>query len=125
MVTAGEDIPAVITSIYKGEDDCMTVEKIFELAGIPALLVVICMYYGIRLIVTKDATTIRGRNQAVLKDEKAYAVEAGKLMLFFGAATLIMGILLFVNINIAVAEIIVCTVILGILWKRMNDKYGC
>lgn len=103
----------------------MTMDKFVELAGIPALLFAVCMYYGIRLIITKDATAIRGRNQTALKDEKAYAVMAGKLILFFGAATLIMGVLLFVDTVIAVVEIIISTTVMGILWKRMNDKYGC
>lgn len=103
----------------------MTVEKIIELAGIPVLLFVVCMYYGIRLIVTKDATVIRGRNESALKDEKAYAVSAGKIILLFGAATLGMAVLLLININLAVAEIIIGTTIMGILWKSMNDKYGC
>ena len=44
--------------------------------------------------------------------------------LFFGAATFLMAILVFVNVYVAVAEIIICTVILGILWKRMEDQYG-
>ena len=45
-------------------------------------------------------------------------------MLFFGAATFLMAILVFVNVYVAVAEIVTCTVILGILWKRMEDQYG-
>ena len=48
----------------------------------------------------------------------------GKLLLFFGAATFLMAILVFVNVYVAVAEIVICTVILGILWKRMEDQYG-
>ena len=60
----------------------------------------------------------------LLKDEEAYCKAGGKLMLFFGAATFLMAILVFVNVYVAVAEIIICTVILGILWKRMEDQYG-
>ena len=48
----------------------------------------------------------------------------GKLILFFGVGTLLMAVLIFVNIYAAVAEIIICTMIMGVLWKRMNDKYG-
>ena len=47
-----------------------------------------------------------------------------EVLLFFGAATFLMAILVFVNVYVAVAEIIICTVILGILWKRMEDQYG-
>lgn len=99
-------------------------EIILEQAGIPLLLFVICMYYGIRLLVLQDVKGIRGKDQPPVKDEKAYAKEGGKLILFFGGATFVMAILTFVNMYVAVAEIVVCTVVMGVLWKRMNDKYG-
>lgn len=102
----------------------MSIQVILEQAGIPLLLFVICMYYGIRLIVMQDVSAIRGKKLGPVKNEKAYAKEGGKLILFFGAATFLMAILMFVNLYIAVAEIIICTLILGILWKKMNDKYG-
>ena len=108
----------------KGVVIVMSLGVIFEQAGIPLLLFALCMYYGIRMIIMEDASLIRGKNKEPLKDEKTYAKEAGKLMLFYGGATFVMAILVFVNLYVAVAEIIVCTVILGILWKRMNDKYG-
>ena len=97
----------------------MTVDTIIEQAGIPLLLLVICVYYAIRLIVLHDSQAIRGKHKPPVKDEEAYCKAGGKLLLFFGAATLV-----FVNVYVAVAEIIICTVILGILWKRMEDQYG-
>ena len=102
----------------------MTVDTIIEQAGIALLLVVICVYYAIRLIVLHDSQAIRGKNKPPVKDEEAYCKAGGKLLLFFGAATFLMAILVFVNVYVAVAEIIICTVILGILWKRMEDQYG-
>lgn len=102
----------------------MTLEYILTQAGIPLLLFVICMFYGIRLLVVQNASDIRGKNKEPLKNEKEYAKGAGKLILFFGVATLIMAALLFVNVHAAVAEIIICTIIMGILWKQMNEKYG-
>lgn len=102
----------------------MTVEYFLEQAGIPLMLFVICMYYGMRLMILKDVSAIRGKNKDPLKDEEGYAKEGGKLILFFAAATLVMAVLVFINLYVAVAEIIVCTIILGILWKRMNEKYG-
>lgn len=102
----------------------MTVEYFLEQAGIPLMLFVICMYYGLRLLILEDVSAIRGKNKEPLKDEQGYAKEGGKLLLFFGGATLVMAILIFVNLYVAVAEIIVCTIILGVLWKRMNDRYG-
>ena len=88
--------------------DYMTTDQILETAGIPLLLFVILIYYGMRLWFMKDS----------------YAKCAGKLMFFFAVATLVMMLLLFWNTYVAVAEIIICTVILGILWHNMNAKYG-
>ena len=101
----------------------MTVDAIIEQAGIPLLLLVICVYYAIRLIVLHDSQAIRGKHKPPVKDEEAYCKAGGNLMLFFGAATFLMAILVFVNVY-GSGEIIICTVILGILWKRMEDQYG-
>lgn len=102
----------------------MTAEIFLGQAGIPLLAFVVCVYYGIRLIIFRDISMIRGKNKGPVKDEKAYCLGAGKLILFFGGAALVMGLLVFVNIYAAFGEITVCTLIMGILWKRMNDKYG-
>ena len=88
------------------------------------LLFVILIYYGMRLWFMKDISAIRGKNKPPVKDEENYAKCAGKLMFFFAVATLVMMLLLFWNTYVAVAEIIICTVILGILWHNMNAKYG-
>ena len=65
----------------------MTVDAIIEQAGIPLLLLVICVYYAIRLIVLHDSQAIRGKHKPPVKDEEAYCKAGGKLLLFFGAAT--------------------------------------
>ena len=100
--------------------DYMTTDQILETAGIPLLLFVILIYYGMRLWFMKDISAIRGKNKPPVKDEENYAKCAGKLMFFFAVATLVMMLLLFWNTYVAVAEIIICTVILGILWHNMN-----
>lgn len=102
----------------------MTIGMILEQAGIPLLLFVICMYYGIRLLVSQDANLIRSKDKEPVRDEKAYARASGKLFLFFAAATLIMAVLLFVNLYAAVGEIIVCTLIMSVIWKHISNKYG-
>ncbi len=101
----------------------MELGYILEQAGIPLLLFVICMYYGIRLWVTKDASLIRPKGQELPKNEAAYAQAGGILLIYYALATLVMAILLFVNLYAAVAEIIVCTILLGVFWKRMDSKY--
>ena len=102
----------------------MTTQTIIEQAGIPLLLFVICMYYGLKLMILQDVSTIRGKNKEPVKDEKAYAKKGGALILFFGFATLVMTFLIFVDLYVALAQIVICTIIFGVLWKKMNDKYG-
>ena len=57
----------------------MTTQTILEQAGIPLLLFVICMYYGLKLMILQDVSTIRGKNKEPVKDEKAYAKKGGAL----------------------------------------------
>ena len=95
----------------------MTTQTILEQAGIPLLLFVICMYYGLKLMILQDVSTIRGKNKEPVKD-------GGALILFFGFATLAMTFLLFVDLYVSLAQIIICTIIFGVLWKKMDDKYG-
>ncbi len=99
-------------------------EVILEQSGIPLLLFVLCMYYGIRMIIMQDTSIVRGKNAEALRDEKAYAKHGGILVLALGGASFIMAILMLINTYAAVAEIIICTIIIGVLWKKMNDKYG-
>lgn len=102
----------------------MTPENIINQAGIPLLLAAACIIYGIYLLIVQDASGISGKYKGPLKNEKEYARSGGRLILFFGIGTLIMSILLFVNVYAAVGEIIFCTLVLGVLWKKMSDKYG-
>ena len=45
----------------------MTTQTILEQAGIPLLLFVICMYYGLKLMILQDVSTIRGKNKEPVK----------------------------------------------------------
>lgn len=95
----------------------MTTQTILEQAGIPLLLFVICMYYGLKLMILQDVSTIRGKNKEPVKDEKAYAKRWSAHSLF-GFATLVMTFLLFVDLYVALAQIVICTIIFGVLWKK-------
>lgn len=99
-------------------------DKIFEVAGIPMLLVLVCFYYGMKLLITKDVSLIRGNDKPKPKDNDKYCKAAAVLILSYGGASLLMGALLFVNSYIAFAEIVVATVVLGFGWKDINSKYG-
>lgn len=102
----------------------MTIDSILEQAGVPIIVSVLCVYYGVRLLVFKDVEAIRGKDKGVVRDKEKYAAAAGKLILFFAVAALGMAALVLVNVYAAVGEIVLCTIIFGVLWKRINDKYG-
>ena len=63
-------------------------------------------------------------NGKKLKDKEKYVAESGKLILFLAAGSFVMAILMYFSVHAAVVEIAVWFVVFGILWKRMNDKYG-
>jgi hypothetical protein len=102
----------------------VTVENILEWAGIPLLISIVCIYYGIRLLVFQDICAIRGKDKEAVKDERMYARKAGCLVLFYGAASFVMAGLLLWNVYVAVVEISICTILLGVLWRRMSKLYG-
>jgi hypothetical protein len=45
-------------------------------------------------------------------------------MVFFAVATFVMILLLLWNVYVAVAEIIICTIILVALWSKMHKRYA-
>lgn len=106
------------------ERKSIKMEYFLEMAGIPLFIFVIAVFYAIRLLITKDSSIIRGKAVKKIKDEAGYCVAAAKLLIFFGVAALGMAALSFVDVNLAFAEIVICTVILGILFKKVGEKYG-
>ena len=52
----------------------MTTQTILEQAGIPLLLFVIFMYYGLKLMILQDVSTIRGKNKDPQKEETSLQV---------------------------------------------------
>lgn len=102
----------------------MSLEKILQLAGMPLLVFVVCVYYGIRLLLLHDIASIRNKNKPPVRDEKAYAKMSGILILFLAAVTLLMAALLFVSTYAAVGEVIVGTIIFGVMWKKVDVRYG-
>ncbi len=101
-------------------------ESFLQLAFIPLLLVVVLGYYSFRLLVLHDTDAIRpgADQQKKLKDKDAYTKMAGKLMLFLAVGSLVMAGLLYIFPLAAVIQILAWVVIWGVLWRRMNEKYG-
>ena len=99
-------------------------EGYWSMAMIPILMLIILAYYGVRLLVLHDISAIRGKDQpGKLKDEERYAKE-GKLMLFLAAGSLVMTVLLYFQVIAAVVQIVVWIIVFGILWKKMDERYG-
>lgn len=107
-----------------GREETMQANEFFEVAGIPLLLFVVLVYYGVRLWMVKDVTIVRGKNKPPVKDETMYAKWASALILFLAFAALIMAFLLFINAYAALGEFVGATLIMGFLWRRMDQKYG-
>lgn len=91
---------------------------------IPLLMLAVLAYYGFRLLVLHDVEAIRGKNGKKLKDPATYAKEAGKLILFLAAGSLAMAVVLYWSEVAAFAVLCIWIIVFGILWKRMNEKYG-
>jgi len=45
-------------------------------------------------------------------------------MVFLTIASLGMAVIMYWSVDFALIEIGVCFVIFGVLWKKMNEKYG-
>lgn len=95
-----------------------------EIAGIPLLLFAVLVYYGVGVLIRKDISAIRGKNKPPVKDEEMYAKRAGTLILFLAFAALGMAFLLFINVYAALIEFVAATLLMGILWYRMEQRYG-
>ncbi len=95
-----------------------------EIAGIPLLLAAVFAYYGVRVLVKKDISAIRGKDKPPVKDEVMYTKWAGALILFLAFAALGMAFLLCVNVYVALIEFIAAALLMGILWRRMERRYG-
>ena len=87
---------------------------------IPLMMTLVLGYYAARLLIFHDTESITGKdNGKKLKDKEKYVAESGKLILFLAAGSFVMAILMYFSVHAAV-----WFVVFGILWKRMNDKYG-
>lgn len=91
---------------------------------IPLMLAAIFFYYGIKIITTGDVSLILRKEQTRgIKDLKQYSQKCGMLVIALGAASLGMAVLSLIDVRIAVGEIIAAILVIGILWKIVDDKY--
>ena len=93
-------------------------------AMIPLMMTLVLGYYAARLLIFHDTESITGKKGAKFKDKEKYVTESGKLILFLAVGSFVIAIVMYFNTYAAVVEIAIWFVVFGILWKRMNDKYG-
>ncbi len=109
-------------TLYKRRE-IMTLEKFIDIAWLPLLSFCILMYYSIRLLVQGDLSVIKKQKDPSIKDEKMYAKTAGRLILFLAFAAALMTALLFWNVYVALAEIVIFTAVFAFLWSKMNKRF--
>lgn len=125
IAAGGHPSAAVLNAQVRiGMEEVYGWQRLFRDCGNPAI--VSCGFCLLRResVDQKDISAIRGKDKPPVKDEVMYAKWAGALILFLAFAALAMAFLLFVNVYAALAEFIAATLLMGILWHRMEEKYG-
>ncbi len=102
----------------------MDFQTIINQMGIELLVFAICMYFGIKLIITRDVTILKKDDPESIKHPREYTLYAGLIIIFLGVSALAMGIVSFFNPKIALAVIIIAVIGMGIMWKFLFEKYG-
>lgn len=101
----------------------MTFDGIMQQSGIPLLVFAVSLYYAWRVYFLKDYESVRGKDKPPVKDRDGYCKAVGRMLLFFSIATLVMAVLLLFNEMLGVIEIIVSTLAMFIVWKKVNDSF--
>ena len=102
----------------------MSFQEIINQMGIELLVFGVCLYFGLKLIITRDVTILKRDDPETIKHPGEYAFYGGLLMLFLGTAALVMGIISFFNAVAAFIFMIVAFIIMGIIWKFMHEKFA-
>lgn len=103
----------------------MSLNEIVDMIWIPVLVCGISVVYAIKLWTSCDPRCVRSKSDnRDLKDPKAYARTAAKLLFLMAGGSLVMAGLLFINELAATIESIVVVIVFFILWKKMDGKYG-
>ena len=102
----------------------MSFQEIIDQMGIELLVFAACLYFGLKLIITRDVKILKRENPESIKHPREYTLYGGILILFLGVAALIMGIVSFFNAIAAFIVIVVAFIIMSIIWKFMHEKYA-
>ncbi len=102
----------------------MNIQTIVNQMGIEILAFLVCMFFGIRLIITRDVKILKKENPESIKHPKEYTFYAGLIIIFLGVSAIAMGIISFFNQVAALIVIVVAVVIMGFMWKVVHEKYA-
>ena len=102
----------------------MNFQEIINQMGIELLVFAICMYFGIRLIITRDPKILKKDDPESIKHPREYTLYGGLIILFLGLSAIAMGIVSFFNPTAAVVLIVIAVVIMAIGWKIIYEKYA-
>lgn len=92
--------------------------------GIEMLAFAVCMFFGIRLIMTRDVSIIKKEHPEEIKHPNEYCLYAGLIIIFLGVAALVMGIVSFFSAEASLVVILVAVIAMGFMWKFMHEKYA-
>ena len=102
----------------------MNIQTIVNQMGIEILAFIVCMFFGIRLIVTRDVKIIKKDNPDSIKHPREYTFYAGLIIIFLGVSAIAMGIVSFFDQIAALILIIAAVVIMGFMCKFVHEKYA-
>ena len=102
----------------------MDIQTIVNQMGIEILAFAVCMFFGIRLIITRDVKILKQENPESIKHPNEYTFFAGLIIIFLGISAIVMGIVSFFNQIAALIVIVAAVVIMGFMWKIVYEKYA-
>lgn len=102
----------------------MDIQTIVNQMGIEILAFAVCMFFGIRLIITRDVKILKKENPESIKHPNEYTFFAGLIIIFLGISAIVMGIVSFFNQIAALIVIVAAVVIMGFMWKIVYEKYA-
>ncbi len=102
----------------------MDIQTIVNQMGIEILAFAVCMFFGIRLIITRDVKILKKENPESIKHPNEYTFFAGLIIIFLGLSAIVMGIVSFFNQIAALIVIVAAVVIMGFMWKIVYEKYA-
>jgi len=99
-------------------------DQIINNAGIELIILVICIYYGVKMLITKSADVIWKTNKPKIKNEEEYAKKTGILIIVLGVLSVVAGLLrMFINPYAGIVIVIVVIIAFGFVWKKISDEH--